>query len=400
MILVLGATTSKITAKMDGSGTSSEFVATYADATSTAFAEGASGGAMNGTLDVDIVAAPASSTQRIIKTLAFTNQEGSSRTITVEYDFNGTKRTICKQLLADFETLVIDENGISVAGASTTTQVGAHIFEARLTLESGVPISTSDQTAKTNIYLTPYNGNRVRVFNGTRWVVYTLTEKTLAIGMLASATIPNDIFLYDNAGTLTLEKLAWTNGTTRATGLTTQDGVYVKSGDTTRLYVGTFYPTAVTTTEDSNAKRFVWNMYNRARRELRVSDSTSSWNYTIATYRQARATATNQVEVVVGLAEVLVDLLASHACYNGTANVKVTTGIGVNSTSANSADVNCAGNTQVVNYETTMWAALKHMPAAGYTYYAWLEQSAATGTTTWYGQNGNWINGMTGSTEA
>ncbi len=38
-------------------------------------------------------------------------------------------------------------------------------FEARLTLETGVAVSTSDQLAKTHVYITPHNGDQIAVFD-------------------------------------------------------------------------------------------------------------------------------------------------------------------------------------------------------------------------------------------
>ena len=42
------------------------------------------------------------------------------------------------------------------------------INDFRLTLESGVPVSTSDQIAKTTIYLTSYKGNTINFYDGRR----------------------------------------------------------------------------------------------------------------------------------------------------------------------------------------------------------------------------------------
>jgi len=163
----------------------------------------------------------------------------------------------------------------------------------RLTLESGVPVSTTDQTAKTTIYYTPFVHNTIPLWDGSDWRPTTFTETSLAIGTLTSAR-PYDVFGYLSSGSLVLESLAWTNDTTRATAVTLQDGRYCKSGDKTRLYLGTFYTTATTTTEDSEARRYVWNNYNRTIRRLRCIDETSH-AYTTATQRQWRNVATDGV---------------------------------------------------------------------------------------------------------
>jgi hypothetical protein len=64
-----------------------------------------------------------------------------------------------------------------------------------------------------------------------------------------SGLTPNtnyDVLGYNNSGTLALDLVAWTNGTTRATALARQDGVLVKSGATTRRYLGTLRTTGTT----------------------------------------------------------------------------------------------------------------------------------------------------------
>jgi len=61
----------------------------------------------------------------------------------------------------------------------------------RLTLESGVPVSTSDQTAKTNVYFTPYLGNCIGIYDGTSWTLQTFSELTLAIGTTTASQTSN-----------------------------------------------------------------------------------------------------------------------------------------------------------------------------------------------------------------
>lgn len=252
----------------------------------------------------------------------------------------------------------------------------------RLTLTTGVPVTTSDVTAATTIYCTPYKGNSIALYDGTTWVIRSSSGFSLALGTL-TASLPYDVFCYDNNGTPTLEFTAWTNTTTRATALAYQDGVLVKSGAATRRYLGTFYTTSTTTTEDSAASRLLWNYYNRVDRQLNVSDATNSWAYTTATYRQARAQASNKLQIVVGVAECAIDV-SCIAFANNTGSVQLATGIGVDSTSSNSAIIK-GGQVSGSSDIPGVFSHYRGVPSAGYHYYAWLEYSVATGTTTWYG---------------
>jgi len=100
-MLVLDATTKSIKAVMSGAQatTNPDFTAAFADNTGTAFTEGANDGAFNGTSPVTIVAAPASATQRIIKSITIENRDTAAVTITLSYDNNGTLRTIARVTL-------------------------------------------------------------------------------------------------------------------------------------------------------------------------------------------------------------------------------------------------------------------------------------------------------------
>ena len=293
---------------------------------------------------------------------------------------------------------VMTSNGTVWSSTAPAAAETGLVVEGRLTLTSGTPVTTADVTGATNIYFTPYAGNRIALYDGSSgWNVRTFTEITIAVGTIDAAK-PYDLFAYDNSGTVTFDApLAWTNSTTRATALTTQNGVLVKTGATTRRYIGTFYTTATTTTEDSFAKRFLWNYYNRVNRPMRVIETANTWTYTTATFRQANANAANQLDIVVGWAEVEFNGYAVGLPSNNAAVATVTTGIGEDSTSA--AATGCllqSGQTQVNNRTVMSTATLRTFPAVGRHYYVWLEKSAATNTTTWFGDDGDATTAQTG----
>lgn len=266
----------------------------------------------------------------------------------------------------------------------------------RLTTESGVPVSTSDRTAQSTIYFALYGGNRISLYDGTRWRLYTFTERSLALSGLTDAK-NYDVFLYDNAGTLTLElSAAWTNDTTRADALALQDGVYVKSGSTTRRYLGTIRTTGTTTTEDSGGgtttqvggKRFVWNYYNRVLRPLSVIDTTDSWSYTTNTWRQANAAAGNKVEYVVGLSLDSAGAWLTSTVYLQSNSARgANNSVGVDSTTAPSGHGTAAYNPSATGGNFSQVASYVGFPGLGYHYLAWLEKGA-DGTCTFTGDNG------------
>jgi len=255
------------------------------------------------------------------------------------------------------------------------------INDFRLTLTSATPVTTSDTTGST-IYLTPYKGNRICLYDGAHWKLMKTAQVSLGLTMTAANNY--DVFAYDNAGTVTLEILIWTNGTTRATALAYQDGVLVKSGATTRRYLGTIRASATNTAADTALQRYVWNYYNRVPRYMACTDTTDTWNYTTATWRQANGAAGNKVEFVVGVAEDEVTA-RSFSLPSNASNIAAYGGIGLDATNANSAQL-YGGNTAAIPLQC--WSQYDGIIGVGYHYLAWLEISTATGTTTWYGDAG------------
>jgi hypothetical protein len=256
-------------------------------------------------------------------------------------------------------------------GATTTgTSSFAHgVCQGRLTTESGVPISTSDRTG-TNasvIYFTPYDGNRVSLYSGSEWIEYAFTERSLALSGLTTDAV-YDVFLYDNSGTLTLElSTAWTNSTTRANALTTQDGILVKSGATTRRYLGTFKAVNATQTKDTEASRWLANYYNVVQRLMRSAASNSTYSYNSSTTRQINADAAMAVNFVVAR-----PLSVYCEVFNGSNNgaVGFTFGMGLDTTTAFTVSFRAVSGSYVQHKIDTYLAAVP-----GYHYLAGLENT-------------------------
>ena len=317
---------------------------------------------------------------------------------TVTIDPNGSQTwngATTKVLSAQWDTTNGVSDGSNWVQFIADSQADAlSTCEGRLTLTSGTPVTTADVTGATSIYFAPYKGNRIALYDGTaRWNVRTFTEITIALGTLTSG-LPYDLFAYDNAGVVTFDSpVAWTNGTTRATALTTQNGVLVKTGATTRRYIGTFYTTSTTQTEDSQRRRLLFNYYNRVTRSWVRVEGTDTWTYSTATWRQANGSTTNQVELMVGVAEDAITLTLAFTSSNNNANISRGAGIGRDVTNA-TTDAIFVGRTLVLDTTTagdpyTQSVTVSEMPPVGFHYWAWVEWSAATATTTWWGDNGS-----------
>ncbi|MCD6576812.1 MAG: hypothetical protein J7K66_02205, partial [Anaerolineaceae bacterium] len=181
--------------------------------------------------------------------------------------------------------------------------IDPQICNGRLSLSTGVPVPSSDISSSSIVYFTPYFGNRVALYvQDYGWRIYSFSELTLDISGIADGK-SIDVWLYDNAGTLTLAYTEWSNDTLRATAIVRQDGVLVKSGSPSYRYLGSVHLSAAGETCDSVLKRLVWNNYHRVKRQLLKMAPTSGWTYTAETVRPLNNDSTERFEVMVGVDE-------------------------------------------------------------------------------------------------
>ena len=257
----------------------------------------------------------------------------------------------------------------------------------RLTLSTGVPLPTSDLAGQSTVYLTPDQSGEIAIYDGTRWIRRETAEVSIALSSLTSAK-NYDVFARWTGSAVALElSAAWTNDSTRADALTRVNGVLVKSADNTRRYVGTIRTTGTSTTEDSAAKRFVWNKYNQRRRTLRFIQTTDSWAITAASFAGWRAANNGSpdpsFEWVQG--ENQRAWVQPRCIGTGTAGGWVVGfGVGINSTTDNSAKTFAGLSTTAYLFYDAIY---DETPAAGYYKATWLEQAAGGGgpTVTYYG---------------
>lgn len=272
---------------------------------------------------------------------------------------------------------------VPIAWAPTIEPVSHNSF--RLSLTTALPVTTADVTAASNLYAVPTEGNVILVYvAGRGWVRRKSAQFTMALTLTSGK--PYDVFVYDNSGVPALETLVWTNDTTRATALDWDSGFRIKTGDATRRYVGSLYASGANTTEDSIAKRYLWNCYHRKARPMRVIEATASWTYAVTTIRQARATATNQLDMMIGVSEDIVsaDMLSSFTNGNGSQGAQV--GIGLDSTTAFSASsLNSGQISSTLGLMHAATASYRAYVGEGRHYLTWLEAVSAAGTATFYG---------------
>lgn len=299
-------------------------------------------------------------------------------------------------------------SGLSMSGTTLSASGGGMTRIApsgRLTLTSATPVTTSNVTGATTIYYALYTGDQIPIYDGSSWTATTFTELSQATtdntkSPAAVTTNSNyDLFVWSDGGTMRCTRgPAWSSDTSRGTGAGTTElervnGILMNKvaitngpGAQRGTYVGTVRSDGSSQINDSDSKRCVWNMYNRVVRNLNCVDSTASWTYTTDSFREANASGvvgTSRVEIVRGQNEEIVLAQNYNVTYNGTSTSTVCGGVGISSTTANSAQhfgsfISNDGDAQHV-------ATYTGNPGLGYYYIARLERSVAVGTTTWNG---------------
>ena len=278
-----------------------------------------------------------------------------------------------------------DAAGTVQDGGALANLLFSSFCTGRLTLSSGVPVTVFDVTGATTVYFTPYGGNQISLYDGvSTWSTLPLPELSIAVPGTSNTTY--DFFVYNNAGTPTPELQPWTNNLTRAVGLQTVDGIYSKSSDLTRRYVGSFSTGSVSgQVEDSHANRHVWNYYNRQARPIVIVEPTPSWSYNVNAYRQSNANVANQLDFLVGVVEETVSIQATSIVITNSATGRpCAVGIGIDSTTVNSS-TRYDGNFATNLLGFIMNAYYNDFPTQGRHMYTWLEKGGGSSTQTWSG---------------
>ena len=271
--------------------------------------------------------------------------------------------------------------------AGTDEQISGLGYQAnfngfRLTLTSDTPVTTADVSAAGTIYMTPYTSKLIGLYDGSSWQLISTAQMSVAADSGTDQVF--DIFFDYNGGTPQLVTLDWTNDTTRATALVYQDGVLCKTGDLQQRYLGTARTKTGSQVSDTIAFRHLWNYYNRIDKDMYVEEPANSWTYTTATIRQANANTANQLDFVIGVDEDVVKANVYTTAYNGTQNIQLVVGVGLDSTTTMSG-LHPKGKS--ATGAMTLVASYNSHTGIGRHFLAWLEHSQAIGSTVWTGDD-------------
>lgn len=184
----------KITAKLGEAISSVQpyFIAEYADHTTSAFTEGGSDGAFNGVTDVDIIAVPGGSTQRVCRSVTIYNADTIPHRIIIQHDNAATKRTLCDQTVAAGANLYFTNGipSITLAGSGNVERPGSQ----RIFYTARMAVPTSFLTVSGVAYfvycgrtLAPITPKYIEAYLNVVGVTLTLAEA----GIFSSPLAPN-----------------------------------------------------------------------------------------------------------------------------------------------------------------------------------------------------------------
>lgn len=264
-----------------------------------------------------------------------------------------------------------------------------------LSVQNGQPLPQIDVTGATTLYWTPCQGGGCWLIVNGQFKWFPAVQVSLSLsGMTAGKNY--DVWCRSVSGVPTMDlSAAWTNDYTRAEALgRTSEGIQIKSGDSTRLWLGTIRATAATTTNDSMLSRLVWSYYNRDQRDMLVTEATDSWaGASNNAWRYVNNSSANFVEFVTGAATSL-NARAQILTTTSTQGKDGSTGIGLDSTTV----ISGIQGQNAITYGVQSHAEFRGMGVGsstiagnttfGYHKVNWLEYSNTSSGTTFYGDAG------------
>lgn len=190
--------------------------------------------------------------------------------------------------------------------ASSVSAINNNVFNARLSLSANN--STIDGSG-TVLYLTPHNGSTLSLYNGSSWQTIQTSSRTVANFSSLTPNTIYDVFGFLSGGNISFELVAWNMhdpsypnpeeplispwNSYRNVALGKINGVYCKSGNSTRRYIGTI-KTGSTAFIDNESNRLICNFYNKIQKNIRsdvqpINDEpyfTFSWVYPTSLIRK------------------------------------------------------------------------------------------------------------------
>ena len=240
-MIVLDAATDNLQAVLGGSVTTNQLrcFSSWRDITTTAYTPGRTFVNTNNTTDVNVVPAPAASTQRVVDFVNVFNLDTVSATVTVKFDANGTEYVLWQGVLATGERLeysdgsgfkVFSVNGLekvqSQAAAYVANNLNIVVLGSDVVNNNGVANTIADVTGLSFAvvagqtywyeFVIPYTS--AAATTGSRWAINgpaapTMLNHRSEYTLAATTVTTNNATAYDipaasNATSLTAGNIA------------------------------------------------------------------------------------------------------------------------------------------------------------------------------------------------
>lgn len=195
---------------------------------------------------------------------------------------------------------------------------------------------------------------------------------------------------------------AWTNVTTRAlqvvkAGCKIVNAISfgdIDAGDAE--LVGGFHCHANGLTRSTKQSRLVWSRFDAILLPVCRIDTTDSWAYSAAAWRQANGNPLNQIEIFCGVSGRMVDVTASAYMIGGTSSaVAGFVGVGLDTSAADISQVKNPAAAANAFPVLPAWARYAGYVGIGYHELRWLERGTGVAQT-WFGDGGQACGYQTG----
>jgi hypothetical protein len=215
----------------------------------------------------------------------------------------------------DFRISGILNNKINaVSGLFASSNIFSN---GRLTTVSGDATNIHSTTASNKVYFSPYDGNKISLWNGSQWQTVSFGDTLVAdlSESYYSYLQVLDVYAYLNNGQLAFQTSIWDDWNIRNTVnnniLVKKDGILSLSYDLTRRYMGTFVCDNYQTF-DTPRRRWLFNYYNRINKKISSNPPSSLTTWQLQSYDYFRTIPyIDSVEIVCGYPDDNIDLSTS-----------------------------------------------------------------------------------------
>lgn len=257
-MIILSEITDKLQIVLGGSVTTNQLqcMTSWRDRTSTTFVAGRTVVNTNNTTDVDLAAAPAVSTQRVIDYISIYNNDTVTQTVTIKLDANGTDYILFKVALAATEKIEYQEGqGFKVIassgavkqsinqGANTATTgltaviLGSDVINNNAvanTIQDVTGLSFSVTAAKMYYFKFVIYYTAAATTTGSRWAVSCTAGLATNLSMTSEYSLTTTTTTR-NANVQGFDLPAASNATSAATGnnMTVMEGYFIPTANGT-----------------------------------------------------------------------------------------------------------------------------------------------------------------------